>query len=457
MKSILKYTTFLVAAVIFLFSCEKDDYTGDSQLTPTNPTIIIGGVDAGGYNFVEKDTVISFVVTLSEPQVVNVQLTVKQIDGNATVLDDYAVVNSNSEVVIPAYSSGGILSIKIMKDNLAEETETFTLQIGDQATANANLTPVQAVFTIGNHTESSLSTEMSWSTNVLDVIGVDLDPDAVVDLRMLVIDNSSGEIVAVEDGGSFETYSAWDTLPDGTYLIATDIFSTIYAGDLNEIVDLSLSLNFNQPGTINDMTLDFNNVMTNFYACDLYRTYLATVVKSGESFTIEKSISQAVTADLDILVGSWVGDDSELGYESLADVFVRNDSLFIDSLGYGWMTDFWGEVVTDGGNAYFEVNWCTGEVTIPQQYYMTTTYEGDPQTPYDLVGEGLIDFSGDYPTMIVRYDFVQAGTSWGTWMFDNGYMSTEYFEARITLDPAGLPVTAAKTLKKKALIQKPVR
>ena len=50
MKNILKYIALFTAVAFVLFSCEKDDYTGDSKLSPTSPTITISGIDAAGYD-----------------------------------------------------------------------------------------------------------------------------------------------------------------------------------------------------------------------------------------------------------------------------------------------------------------------------------------------------------------------------------------------------------------------
>jgi hypothetical protein len=459
MKSILKYTVLLTTVMLFLFSCEKDNYTGDSKLKPSNPTVTVSGIDAAGYNFIEKDSVFSFDVVLSVAQIVDVKLRVTQISGDATAGLDYEIVNSGSMVTIPAYSTTGKLIIKIKSDVILENTESFTLQIGDETTANATFTPVEVMFTIGNYTEGALVADLSWTTDIATVIGVNKDPDKVVDLRLLIIDES-GDIVDGADGASFETFSKFSALDDGTYRIATDIFSTINAGDLNAIITLSLTLNFNQVGVINDLTFQYPNVMTNYYACDRYRTYLATIVKSGDNYTITKSIDKEVIADLTVMAGTWLGDDTEFGYESLVDTYVQNDSLFLDSLGYGWTTDWWGEPVIDGGTAYFEVNWCTGEVSIPLQYYISTTYEGDPQTPYYISGSGSVDFSGDYPIMTLNYDLVQGGSSIGTSLYNNHYMSTPLFVATMTLDPAGLPI--AKSLRENPILKfnrppKPVR
>ncbi|MCK4664153.1 MAG: hypothetical protein KAT68_14895 [Bacteroidales bacterium] len=461
MKKIIKYNYIVLLAMFFLiFSCEKDDYTDHSTLKPTKPTITISGIDAGGYNFVEQDTSFTFDVTLSTAQISDIVLYITQISGNATMGDDYKL--EKTKVTISAYTLSTKVKVFILSDDLKEETETFKLQIGDERTANANITPVTVEFTIGNATSPSLVADLSWETDVLDAIGLDLDPDEVADLRLVIIDVIPGEtdtIVAVVDGGSFETYSGFNTLHDGDYIIAADFYSTINAGDYNEIVTIDLELIFNQSGVINDTTFNFPAAMTNATPCSAYRTNLATVNKAGSTFTLVKDVSYSWSAELADLAGGWNGVDASTvlwDEPSQVSTTVNGTELEISGLGYGWMYNFWGEEVISSNTINLVFDWeVHGAVSIPQQAYIITLYDGS-EYPYDIVGTGTFNTCGKYPELVFEYDMLQDGWSTAGWCYANGYLTTELFVAKLTLDPSG-KWKATNTGNTKMCSKKPTR
>jgi hypothetical protein len=276
--------------------------------------------------------------------------------------------------------------------------------------------------------------DMSWATDVKTAIGLDLEPTAVVDMRLLVLKASDKTQVAVEDGSGFESYVDFNSLPDGSYLIATDIFSTINAGDFNAPVSIDINLAFNQPGII-DQAISFPKVMNNLSPCSDYFTILATVVKVGTTYTISKTVSQAWSADINKLVGSWAGVDN-FDYVSQVVTTKLGTGLQIDGLGFEWLSDFWGETIQTGNPVNLTIDWnSSGSFTIPNQYYLTTLYAGDLY-PYNIVGSGTFITCGASPVMIVKFDLVQDGFSTGTWLYNNKYAPTKFFTMTITLDAA---------------------
>jgi hypothetical protein len=283
-------------------------------------------------------------------------------------------------------------------------------------------------FTAVNGLNPKMNVNMSATTNVATAIGMDLAPDDVVDLRLLVLKKSDMSVVKIIDNGvSSESYDGFGGLADGEYLLATDIYSTKNFGDFNAPVSLSLSLKFKQLGII-DTTLTFANVMTNEYPCDLYRTYLATVVKAGPAYTISSTVSYMAPP-----VITWLGDDAT--YPSEVTTTESCDAKTMTGLGFGWMLDWWGEIIKTGGTLTYTVLGNT--ITIPLQPYCTTTYKGAPQPPYSIQGSGTIDNSGAFPVYHIQYDFIQDGQSIGTISNQYGW-PTKYFEATITSDPNGL-------------------
>jgi len=435
--NILKKILIVLIPAIVLFGCKKEDFTGESSQVPTNPiiTVDLSSVPTSAVSDIQKS---SYVITLNMDvaQIVDVKVYVNLDEtSTATAGEDFAY---DGTVVIKAGRTSAKLNVSVLSDELLEGNESFKLTIGDERTANATITPVSATFTIVNGTETQLGADLTWTTDVLDAIGLDLDPEEVVDLRMLIID-SNDDIVEVIDGSAFESYSGFDTLVDGNYKIAVDIFETIDAGQFNSTITLDLSIEFNQTGLINGEVLSFPAVMTNSFVCETYRVYLATVTKTGNTFTMQKSISVPSS----IFSGLWFGIDTNsdtsdpeyLTYPS-AVVVELGCNLEITGLGFGWMTDFWGEEIIDGGTVSLEVDEVAGTVAITDQYYMQTTWNGAVQTPYNIVGTGTYDDSGTYPTISFTYDLVQDGFSTAGWCFTNGYLPTDKFVATLTLDPA---------------------
>lgn len=427
MKEIIKNIFFLLSLVavisIGVVSCEIDDNTGYSTLVPKTPTITITPAFTSPMTLTENGSKYKFTVTLSEPQIVDVKLNITQISGTADA-SDYTLTSS---LVIPVGTTSASGEIQIKSDDLKEATETLTIQIGDATTGNATITPITVTFNINNLTSGDLVVDMSWATDVLDAVGMDLAPSAVVDLRLLLV-NSAGQIVDAADGASFETLTlSGANLPNGDYLIAADIYSTINAGDFNAPITLDLNLDFNQVGIINNTSLSFPAVMTNTKACDLYRTNLATVKKVGSVYTITKAVSYLIPAIL-----TWKGTDAD--YPSKVTTTASCTSKTMTGLGFGWMLDWWGEIIVSGGTLTYTTTGNT--ITIPLQKYCKTTYNGAAQPEYSIQGTGTINNSGAFPVWTIHYDFIQSGSSIATICLDYGW-PTPYFEAIITTNPAG--------------------
>jgi hypothetical protein len=307
---------------------------------------------------------------------------------------------------------------------------------------------------------ADMTLDMSWATDVESSIGLSLDPDEVVDLRLLILKESDRSKVAVEDGASFETFADFNTLPDGSYLVATDIYATINAGDFNAPVAIDITLDFMQPGIINT-SLAFPQVMDNMMPCEDYFTVLAKVVKVGTSYTITKDVAYAWSTALTNLVGNWKGIDN-FDYESQIVTSLANGgtTLKMDGIGFGWIEDWWGETVQSHTPVTVTIDWnSSGAMEIEDQYHMTTLWAGDLYD-YNVVGFGSFITCGDYPVLILSYDLVQDGWSVGSWLYANRYAASKYFETTITLDPNGFGGGKGKGSSSgtpvKRLIEKPV-
>ena len=179
----IKKSLLLFALSLAIVSCETDDQTGESQLTVTNPTISINLDFMNPSIVLEDDTVYEYTVSLSETQIVDTRLHVSQVGGTANG-DDYEM---SGLVVIPAGYLSGTGTIKILADELAEDVETLTIQIGDIQTANASMNPITVSFTISNATSDDLVIGMSWA------------------ISEFTTDNSGDEISATDLADMIET------------------------------------------------------------------------------------------------------------------------------------------------------------------------------------------------------------------------------------------------------------
>jgi hypothetical protein len=295
-----------------------------------------------------------------------------------------------------------------------------------------------------------LNMKMTWSTNALDAVGLDLDPLVAANLRLLIrkADKTAQSTVNTT---AFEEYNNWNTLADGKYYVATDISTTVDAGDFNSPIAITINLAFSQRG-VQNQSVSFPSVMNNKFVCSTYRVYLGYVVKAGSIYTFTKE----VTYPQSVYSGVWLGvDKADIDYESEVTTY-QGCSLQVKGLVNGWMSEFWGEVIVKGGSASITIDPATGVVNIPLQYYCTTKFNGVVQPVYNIVGTGTYDATGVYPKMTIQYTLIQGTDDWAQWMFDNAYMATNKFEAVLTLDPAGLPGSKS-LLVRKSLVNKPVR
>jgi len=274
---------------------------------------------------------------------------------------------------------------------------------------------------------AEMTVDMSWTTDIKTVVGIDLAGNKAVDMRLLIVKASDKSIVGEEDGSSYESYADFNSLPDGNYLIAADIYSTIDAGDFNKPINISIDVAFSQTGII-DETLSFPKVMTNANACSLYRTYLASVTKAGTTYTYAKAISYMIP---DVI--TWNGVDGT--YPSEVTTTESCSGKTMTGLGFGWMLDWWGEIIIEGGTLSYTTTSTT--ITIPLQKYCKTTYNGAPQDEYYIQGSGTIDNSGAYPVYTIHYDYKQGSTWVGAYSFLHYGWEQDGFDAVITTDPSG--------------------
>ena len=294
----IKKSLLLFALSLAIVSCETDDQTGESQLTVTNPTISINLDFMNPSIVLEDDTVYEYTVSLSETQIVDTRLHVSQVGGTANG-DDYEM---SGLVVIPAGYLSGTGTIKILADEVAEDVETLTIQIGDIQTANASMNPITVSFTISNATSDDLVIGMSWAISefTTDNSGDEISATDLADMRLLITDSPYSTIIGGADGGSFETYEFSGLNGDGEYLVVGDF----YAADADLTRDLDSQVTFDQIGTINHLTYDFPEAINTGETCAANYYVLAKIVKTGGSYEIT-SVGEGNSIEVE---GDWTLD-----------------------------------------------------------------------------------------------------------------------------------------------------
>ena len=404
-----------MALSIFFVGCEIEDYTGDSVLNPGSASLSIT-TTASSTSLIEDDSVYEFTATLSQPMPVDIKLFAMQVDGDATEGSDFEM---DGDFTIPAGSTTATGTIKILIDDLVEETETVKIQIGDNRTANTDVDPTFMEFTILNYEDGDLVIDMDWSIPyTTDNSGEEISAEAFADLRLLLTDVPYSNELDSADGAGFETYVLSGAAPDGEYYIVADIFA---ASDI--VRNISLNSNFNQGGIINDMGFSFENALNNTSYCSDYYYILNKITKSGTDYTIEEVGELSEFAST-----SWSGEDAY--FNSHVVTSFNCDGLTISGLNKELIEGWWGEPIVEEGTVYYTVDG-SGVVTIADQYIFTTTYDGSLYD-YNVSGTGTLDeVTGELDLV---YDIFNTtdGYSVNQWGYDNGYFPVPLFYAFLT-------------------------
>lgn len=421
-------------AMVFVVACSDDDFTGDSTMQASAPTLSVALVDFNNSEtLVEDDSTYDFTVSISEPQIVNVVVYLEQTGGDATEGDDFTFPHT---VTIPAGSTSASGTITILSDDLIEENESVEITIGTGNESNVAAVNSETVtFNIGNLEEGELMLNLSWSIDgaTTDDTGTAISATDFADLRFLLVPDvtfTNSDIVAGADGGSFESFTIGDEVPDGEYYVVADF----YAANENISRDISLELQFDQVGVINEDTYTFPAALNNgLGTCSLNYFVMAKVTKSGDNYTIEKVGTQSY--DLIEYTAYPNGYDvmdvisAPDGWSSQIEAKEICGGLLITGINATWMFDVWGEEIQTEVpvNASVDAN---GNITIDSQYIFTTLWN-EGLYDYTISGTGTYDAAAG--TIKLEYNLDQEGFSPNAdYWFPEGYMSTELFVAEVS-------------------------
>lgn len=242
MKKINIFILTMVLVFSITTSCKKDDHKDFSTLVKSTTTElqILGVPSALIVREDTADVIATITLSLSEPQIVDVHVPIKQISGDASQGDDYEL--STSEIVFPAYTTGPqTFTVTILDDNIKESDETFTLQIGDDLTSNTIFTPKTMEVTITNATDLDLNMSFDWSKNYLlhywTITGGDttINTANAVDLDIYVFDefgSAGGNDLGIYDAASPgfpERLTLAATVDNvGTYVLSANLYENLF-------------------------------------------------------------------------------------------------------------------------------------------------------------------------------------------------------------------------------------
>jgi hypothetical protein len=403
--------SFYFLTLLLMFSCaENDDYTGDTVLTVSSPSLEVSLGFSESQTLIEAETSYDFTVSLSETQAVDVVVYLEQTEGTATAGEDFSMPSS---VTIKKGSLSASDVITIHEDEIMEDTETVTIKIGAGNEANVSGVSSKTVsFNIANLTDGDLVVGMSWAPNssATDNYGKEYGAYELADLRLLLTDSPYTTVFDSADGAEDESYILTGDAPDGTYSFVADFYDAI--SDIP--MDLDITLTFDQVGKINGQTHSFTAALNTTDACADLNFVMATVTKTGDSYTFAE-VAEKSSFDSAVFVGEYTElSDSNTNDFLTEDISVAagtDGELIITGIYDGLFTLAWGEVFQPGfgneGLVKISLN-SDGTVNMPGQY-MGQTLPG----PYDywINGSGTYNICEKTITLTFALQFDDTYTS----------------------------------------------
>ncbi|NNK82320.1 MAG: hypothetical protein HKO92_04285 [Flavobacteriaceae bacterium] len=430
MKNKIYKIALVLSVFLFALACDEDTFSDDSTAVVTSPTLTVSLDFGNSVTLVETEATYGFTVTLSDAQVTDVRVNLTQIDGDATEGEDFSFPHS---VTIPAGSTSASDVISIHEDDLIEETETAVIKITTGNEANvASINGETVTFNIQNLVDGDLAVGLDWAAAslVTDNAGNEIDPHDLADLRLVIstTPDNTGD-VGVADGSGSESFVLSSMEADGDYYIVADFYDA--QSDIPS--DLNLTVQFDQVGVINHQTHEFASGLNTTDLCaDLY-VVLAKVTKTGGSYAFEE-IGEKSAVDFSPYVGTWSGEGTwniYFGYTSdIVTTLDTNGDLLVNGVSFQWFEGWWGEViVTNEPVRITSFDPCTGNFEISEQFYCTTTWNGNPQPEYGMSATGTLTNGGGVISMQIFPTFHQGG---GT--FSGPEFGGVPFEENVTLD-----------------------
>ncbi|MFL0354062.1 hypothetical protein [Xanthomarina sp. GH4-25] len=264
---------FALCTGVITTSCSEDDYTGDSMINFTAPTVALASSSAVDVpeSMIDPGDGYDVSVTVSIPEAVKADIYIPLVKTGGTLGSDYYELGT---IALAAGSTSGTGVVTVWDSGMAGAK---TLQVGaSDNVANANVND----FTVSiNLVDDTLNSVLDWSGEV--VSGGNTYSLCDVDFDLLVMD-SMGNDTGIYDAatGDCPEYLNFDsTLADGVYTLVVSLYDNPLSS-LGLGAEMPVTLNYN--GSANG-TIILDDYTTNSTSGDIE---VATVTKNGFSFTV---------------------------------------------------------------------------------------------------------------------------------------------------------------------------
>jgi len=251
--------------------------------------------------------------------------------------------------------------------------------------------------------------------------------DAVNGQTMAQFSSSSATLPTPEAGASTSVDVLVTTVSTVSRSISLTVNSASTASsDMYSLSSLEIPAN-SHVGTIT-ITSNFNALPQTgsvMLVLDLIAVGSSGSVVENNTFSVEMFRKCPIV--LSELVGTWSGVGSwsvYFGYPSeIVTAIDGSGNLTMNGLAFGWFQGWWGEVIVDNSPLIVTMDTESGEFTIEEQYYISSTWNGSPQPTYNMFATGRILNSCER-TMEVSPVFNQEGTihdgtAWGVPFYEN--------------------------------------
>ena len=303
-KNSLKVLSLSALSLLFsMVSCDSDDATGNSTLIVTDGVAASFSPDFDNSATLvvneEDEETFTYQIVLNKAQAVDVHIHVSQIAGDAVEDEDFKMDHT---IVIPANTTVGTGSIKILNDIFVEGTEMFTIQVGDEKTSNASFTPVNVSFEINNYLGTELDLTFNFGKSFyyhggslsLCAIGYDMD--------YYVLDSGFGD-TGIYDAATGAcpaeslVLSVDPTHPnylaDGIYYIYYDIYDDGgLSGANHDDFEIPTTVDYNRAGGIDPAVFDQESSFIPDSTFGSGSDYVLTIEVSNGTFSILNSLDE---------------------------------------------------------------------------------------------------------------------------------------------------------------------
>lgn len=260
--------------------------------------------------------------------------------------------------------------------------------------------------------ESALNAEViaypgavgSWKTYIYfpDVISTDEDPEIIS-----VTETTMGSVQSDPKTFQIDSVMPFKALPISGSAIVNAGFASSYSASPSASDKIFSTYSWKSTaGTITPdaaaswkMSISFSNEDVGDVVIYLIEE-TTKGMKDTSEFDVEVLEYCELENGVDDMIGVWSGEDAE--YDAgITTSAATGDTVVIMGVNSMFISDYWGEEVTDEGDVKMAVNE-DGTVEIKSQYLFTTTYDNAPYE-YWIEGEGRWNNCGEFPTLTFTY------------------------------------------------------